>query len=118
MARILVADDDAALRALVVRALSSDGHQVEEAGDGLDALEQIQVGRFDLVVSDLDMPGLDGMGLVARVTPHTKLKVLLISALSEELQRARGFPADRVGTLEKPFTLEQLKSRVRALITG
>lgn len=116
MARILVADDDAALRALVARTLTGDGHQVVAVGDGLDALEQVRGGHFDLLVSDLDMPGLDGMGLAAKVTSVMALKVLLISALSEELQRAEGFPSERVSTLQKPFTLEQLRSKVRTLL--
>lgn len=117
MARILLADDDATLRDLVQRALTSDGHVVVAVEDGIDALSAVTSSPFDLLVSDLDMPGLDGMGLAAKVTSQlVGVKVLLISGLADELQRARGFPPARVGTLQKPFTLEQLREKVRALL--
>ncbi len=123
MSRILLADDDAALRALVSRTLAADGHEVVAVEDGLDALNALSSQAFDLVVSDLDMPGLDGMGLAFKITSGglagtSDVKILLISALAEELQRARGFPRQRVATLQKPFTLDQLRASVRALLRG
>lgn len=123
MSRILLADDDAALRALVQRTLTGDGYEVVAVEDGLDALAALSSRSFDLVVSDLDMPGLDGMGLASRITSGamsgtSEVKILLISALAEELQRARGFPRDRVAILQKPFTLDQLRESVRTLLRG
>ncbi|HRY06171.1 MAG TPA: response regulator [Hyphomicrobiaceae bacterium] len=121
MARILLADDDVALRTLVHKALSGDGHHVIAVDDGLDALATLSSQAFDLVVSDLDMPGLDGMGLAAKITSGTtpgaaSTKILLISGLADELQRASGFPPERVATLQKPFTLDQLREKVRAML--
>ncbi|MGD9671759.1 MAG: response regulator [Hyphomicrobiaceae bacterium] len=123
MSRILLADDDAALRTLVQRALAGDGHEVVAVEDGLDAVSALSSRTFDLVVSDLDMPGLDGMGLAAKVTSGTMagtsgVKILLISGLAEELQRAQGFPRERVATLQKPFTLDKLRESVRKLLHG
>lgn len=123
MSRILLADDNTALRTLVQRALVGDGHDVIAVEDGLDALSALASHTFDLVVSDLDMPGLDGIGLAAKITSGMTgrtagVKILLISGLAEELQRAQGFPRERVATLQKPFTLDQLRERVRALLQG
>lgn len=117
MARILLADDDKALRELVTRALQGEGHSVVAVDDGLEALQRLSGEAFDLLVSDLDMPGMDGMALTARVSASLpQIKVLLISGLDDELQRAAGFPAGRVATLAKPFTLDQVKAAVRRLL--
>lgn len=117
MARILIADDDAALRSFAERALTADGHQVTGADDGLSALARLEAGVYDLLVSDLDMPGLDGFALFQRISGAApELKVLIISGHTEELSRARGLPADRVATLAKPFTLQQIKDAVRQLL--
>lgn len=117
MADILLADDDGATRAFAKRALTGDGHNVIEVEDGKRALSQIQSRQFDVLVSDLDMPELDGIGLAAQVSArHPNLKILLVSGLGDELKRAEGFDKSKVSTLAKPFTLEQLRSAVRALI--
>ncbi|MCB1529191.1 MAG: response regulator [Hyphomicrobiaceae bacterium] len=117
MAEILIADDDEATRSFASRALSGDGHNVLEVENGKRALSQIQSRHFDVLVSDLDMPELDGIGLAAHVTTHhPSLKVLLISGLGDELRRAAGFDKNKLATLSKPFTLEQLRAAVRALL--
>ena len=119
MARILIADDDASLRELARRALVSDGHDVVAAEDGLEALKTVTAGGFDVVVSDLDMPGLDGFGLASQVIARLpSAKILLVSGLSDELKRAEGLPRERVVTLQKPFTLDQLRTQVRNLLGG
>lgn len=119
MTRILLADDDPALRDMVQRALQSDGHSVVAVEDGQEALEKLSRDSFDLLVSDLDMPGLDGMGLAAHVSARIPaLKVLLMSGLADELKRAEGFPRDRFATLAKPFTLDQIKAAARKLLAS
>lgn len=117
MVRILLADDDAALRELVQRTLAGEGHEVVAVADGIDALERFNSQVFDLLISDLDMPGLDGMGLATKVTSASSaVKILLISGLEDELRRARRFPRNRVKMMQKPFTLDQLRSKVRELL--
>ena len=65
------------------------------------------------------MPGLDGMGLAAKVISGLSgAKILLISGLEDELRRAGGFPSDRVATLQKPFSLDQLRRTVRGMLGG
>jgi CheY-like chemotaxis protein len=123
MSRILIADDDAVLRALMHKTLAGEGHEVVSVEDGIDALSALSSSPFDLVISDLDMPGLDGMGLVARITSDVAsrsvdAKILLISGLADELLRAKGFPRERVSTLQKPFSLEQFRDRVGMILRG
>lgn len=117
MAAILLADDDAATRDFVRRALEGDGHRVVVAADGVEALEQVSAAAFDLLVSDLDMPGLDGITLAGRATAAApQLAVLLMSGFSGELTRSKDVGAARLAVLTKPFTLEQLRSTVRGLL--
>lgn len=117
MARILMADDDATARDLVKRALESEGHSVTVTQDGLEALEELIGTPFDLLVTDVHMPGLDGLTLAeraARVSP--KLGVLMMSGFPEELTKAKSLKLAKLAVLSKPFTLEQVKSAVRSLL--
>jgi CheY-like chemotaxis protein len=119
MARILLADDDQATRELVKRALESDGHQVEVTQDGAEALERLKsdAGTVDVLVSDVHMPGLDGIALAERaIGAVPALKILFMSGFTEQLERARKVEAKRLGVLSKPFTLEQIRVSVRALL--
>lgn len=120
MARILLADDDAASRDLVRRALTADGHVVDDAQDGLEAAERLEAarGEYDLLVSDVQMPGLDGIALAHRALAAAPgLAVILISGYAEQLDRAAALKAKRLATLVKPFTLEQIRAAVRAALS-
>ncbi len=118
MARILLADDDASTRELVKRALELEGHNVEVAQDGAEALEKLksQGASVDVLVSDVHMPGVDGITLASHAVDQGGVKVLLMSGFPEELDRARKIKADKLGVLSKPFTLEQVRAAVRALL--
>lgn len=118
MARILLADDDKATRELVKRALEAEGHAVEVTQDGSEALDKVKSGAaIDVLVSDVHMPGIDGIDLAGQaVAVRPGLKVLFMSGFPEELERAKAVGATRLGVLTKPFTLEQVRAAVRALI--
>lgn len=119
MARILLADDDQATRDLVKRALESDGHKVDLTQDGLEALETLTGAAqgFDVLVSDVHMPGLDGIELARRASAeHPTLKLLLMSGFAEELERAQALKSPNLGVIMKPFTLDQIRAAVRALL--
>ncbi len=108
MAHILMADDDKATRDLVKRALETDGHQVDLTQDGTEALETLSAGAgaFDVLVSDVHMPGLDGIELARRaIDAAPRLKLLLMSGFAEELERARGLNSPNLSVIMKPFTL-------------
>jgi two-component system, cell cycle response regulator CpdR len=119
MARILLADDDKATRDLVRRALEADGHSVLVTQDGNEALEQLKEGgqQFDVIVTDVEMPMLDGIALAERAYPlQPKVRILLMSGFAEQLDRAKELKAPHVGVLSKPFTLDQVRERVRTLL--
>ena len=119
MARILLADDDKATRDLVKRALQLDGHAVEITQDGSEALEKLESGSgpIDVLVSDVHMPGMDGIGVARRAIEAVPgLRILLMSGFPEELERAKSLQAARTEVLLKPFTLEQVRAAVRALL--
>jgi two-component system, cell cycle response regulator CpdR len=119
MAHILLADDDKATRDLVKRALESEGHSVEVTQDGTEALEKLKAGPTvaDVLVSDVHMPGIDGIVLAGQASAaRPKLRILLMSGFPEELERAKSVKAARLDVLTKPFTLEQVRAAVRALL--
>jgi CheY-like chemotaxis protein len=119
MATILLADDDAAVRDLVRRALTSDGHSVEVTQDGLEALDELKKGsaRFDILITDVDMPQLDGISLVEQASALAPgLAVVLMSGFSDQLERAARLRVKKVLSISKPFTLEQIKQAVRSLL--
>jgi DNA-binding NtrC family response regulator len=119
MATILLADDDAAVRDLVRRALTSDGHSVHVTQDGLEALDSLNSGRvdFDILISDVDMPQLDGISLAEQaLAMKPALAVVLMSGFTDQLERAARLRARQLLSISKPFTLDQIKQVVRSVL--
>ena len=119
MARILLADDDAATREMVKRALESDGHSVQVTQDGSEALERVKSdgASIDVLVSDVEMPLLDGVALAeGAYALQPKLRILLMSGFSEQLGRAKTIQGPKIRLLSKPFTLDQVRESVRKLL--
>jgi two-component system, cell cycle response regulator CpdR len=119
MARILLADDDAAARNLVQRALAGDGHVVTCTQDGAEALEQLQSApeRFDMLIADVQMPGIDGIALAERsLALLPKLRVILMSGFADELDRAEHLKAKVARVVAKPITLEGIRAAVKAAL--
>lgn len=119
MASILVAEDDAAERGLIARGLAGDGHTVIEAENGAAALQRLLAdpAAIDVLVTDVDMPELDGVDLARRaLTARPGLKVLLISGFAGGLERAADLNAKGVRSLVKPVALEKLRAEVKALV--
>ncbi|MGZ5914238.1 MAG: response regulator [Hyphomicrobium sp.] len=118
MARILLADDDAATRDLVKRALEGDGHTVQVTQDGSEALDRVKAAQpFDLLVSDVEMPLLDGVKLAERASAlQPGLRILLMSGFAEQLERAKTLKGPHVAVISKPFTLDQVRATVRKLL--
>jgi DNA-binding NtrC family response regulator len=119
MARILLADDDASTRDLVQRALGLDGHEVVVTQDGVDALEQLLANpsRIELLITDVQMPGLDGITLVEKsLAAAPKLRVVLMSGFVGELDRAERMRGKISSIIGKPFTLEQIRAAVKSAL--
>ena len=119
MARILLADDESASRDLVRRALEADGHHVSVMAGGLEALERLKQNPsdFDVLVSDVNMPSLDGMELAAKALGlNPDLGLVLMSGFVEQLDRAKSLKTNRIVTVSKPFTLDQIRGVVRNVL--
>jgi two-component system, OmpR family, response regulator MprA len=114
--RILIVEDDARLGATLQRVLAAEGHHVELVGDGLDALRRARDHPFDLVVLDVMLPSLDGIGVSRRLRATVQVPILMLTALGGTAERVRGLDAGADDYLVKPFAYEELLARVRALL--
>lgn len=116
-ARVLIADDNADMRAYLSGLLRGAGYEVTAVSDGRQALESVRADLPDLVVSDVMMPGLDGLELVAALRADTRtaaLPVLLLSARAGQESSIEGLSAGADDYLVKPFAAAELLARVRA----
>jgi adenylate cyclase len=116
-ARLLLADDDASNRELLRRRLEKMGHEVVAVGDGGEALERLRGERFDLVLLDLLMPGLDGREVLARIKADPRLRdmpVIMISALDQVEGIVRCIELGAEDYIAKPFNPVFLRARVGA----
>lgn len=117
MANVLVVDDDRAVRTALERALRVHGHDVAMAPDGLSAIHMIQQQHPDLVVLDVNLPDVDGFGVTRRIRADgDRTPVLLLTARVEVGDRVAGLDAGADDYLTKPFALDELLARVRALL--
>ena len=114
--RILVVEDDTRLAATLERVLSAEGHDVTLASDGLEALRRARDQPPDLVVLDVMLPGLDGIGVCRRMRSTATYPILLLTALGGTEERVRGLDSGADDYLVKPFAYRELLARVRALL--
>jgi CheY-like chemotaxis protein len=115
MARILLAEDEEALRAFITRALAQDGHEVIAAADGGEALDALtrEQGRFDLLLTDIRMPVMDGIALaLAAARDHPELTILLMTGYADQRERAHGLDALIHDVIAKPFSLTDIRKAV------
>jgi two-component system cell cycle response regulator CpdR len=121
MARILLAEDEEALRAFVVRALVQDGHDVVATADGGEALDALtrEQGKFDLLLTDIRMPVMDGIALaLAAARGHPELTIVLMTGYADQRERAHGLDALIHDVITKPFSLSDIRKAVtEALVT-
>jgi two-component system response regulator MprA len=117
VAAILVVDDDASIRRMLVRALAAEGYSVEAVGDGGAALASIERSLPDALVLDVAMPGLDGLAVSRRLRGKgLAVPVLLLTARDAVADRVKGLDAGADDYLVKPFATEELLARLRALL--
>jgi len=115
-ARILVIDDDPKITAMLARSLRFEGYQVETAENGEAGLTQIAEDPPQLIILDLMMPRLDGWAFCRRLRQESPVPVLMLTARDEVGDRVRGLDIGADDYLVKPFALEELLARVRALL--
>lgn len=115
MAQVLVVDDSASMRNMVVATLSSAGHTAKDAENGADALKLAQSSSFDAVITDLNMPVMDGITLVKELralSNYNYTPILLLTTESAGDKKMAGKEAGATGWLVKPFNPEKLLSTI------
>jgi len=115
MPRVLIADDEDSMRSLVARAIGMDGHTIVTAQDGAEALEILisESGAFDLLLTDIQMPVMDGIALAltaARDFPD--LTILLMTGFADQRERASGLNAIVHDVVTKPFSVADIRTAV------
>ena len=113
-ARVLVVDDEHALRRLLRLYLEKEGYEVVEADDGLDALSLLRLGGLDLALVDVMLPELDGFEVVRRIRAESGIPIIMITARGEEAQRIAGLELGADDYVVKPFSAPEVVARVRA----
>ena len=119
MANVLVVDDSNSIRDMVSFTLKSAGFQTVEAKDGVEGLSKAQVGSFDLVISDVNMPNMDGITLCGelRKLPNFKFTpILMLTTESSTDMKIRGKAAGATGWLVKPFNPDKLLATIKRVV--
>ncbi len=119
MARILITEDEESLRRFVARALRLDGHETFEAGDGAEGLERLDEGSYDLLLSDIRMPVMDGIELAHQASARfPEMKILLMTGYAEQRERADDLASKIVDVVPKPFALPEIRKAVARALAG
>ena len=116
---IMTADDSASVRQMVGFTLKQGGYEVVEAVDGKDALQKLAGRKVDMLITDLNMPNLDGIGLIkgARVLPACKfIPIIMLTTESQDSRKQEGKAAGATGWIVKPFKPEQLMAVVKKVL--
>ena len=115
MPRVLIADDEASMRALVARAIAMDGHETVTAQDGAEALEILtrESGAFDLLLTDIQMPIMDGIALaLSAARDFPGLTILLMTGYADQRERASNLNAIAHDVITKPFSVADIRTAV------
>ena len=116
MYKILVVDDEAKIRELVKKYAVYEGHEVTEAGDGMEAVEICKTRDFDIIVLDIMMPELDGFSACREIRKTKNTPVIMLSARGEEYDRIHGFEIGIDDYVVKPFSPKELMLRIDAIV--
>ncbi len=119
MRKILAVDDSASVRQMVSFTLQSAGYEVADAVDGQDGLAKAGQGKFDMIITDLNMPNLDGIELITavrRLPGYAFIPILMLTTESQPEKKDAGRKAGATGWIVKPFNGEQLVAVLRKLL--
>ena len=115
MSRVLIVDDEESMRLLVARAIAMDGHDITTASDGAEALEILGTtdSSFDLMLTDIQMPVMDGIALaLSAARDFPDLPILLMTGYAEQRERASGLNAIVHDVISKPFSVADIRTAV------
>jgi DNA-binding response OmpR family regulator len=106
MAKILIAENELALREFIARGLEQRKHKVTMAQDGSEAIDHLKKGKYDLLLTDIDMPIMDGIALaLAAGRDYPKMKIIIMSGHEHQIERAHGLSDLVYRVVSKPFTI-------------
>ena len=117
MKRLLIADDEEKIRLIIKKYAEFEGYEIEEAEDGMEALDICQKKDFDLIILDVMMPELDGFSTCKEIKKLKDIPVIMLSARGEEYDRIHGFAPRIDDYVVKPFSPKELMMRVNAVIS-
>ena len=114
--RLLIVEDEKELCDTISKSLYESGYEVDTCYDGMEALEYILAENYDLIVLDLNLPGIDGMDILRELRQsNEETKVLILSARGQIVDKVEGLDAGANDYMEKPFHLQELEARIRSL---
>lgn len=114
--RLLIVEDEKQICDAIAKSLYDAGYEVDTCYDGEEALECILIENYDLVVLDLNLPGMDGMEILKELRQsNEETKVLILSARGQIVDKVEGLDAGANDYMEKPFHLQELEARIRSL---
>ena len=114
--RLLIVEDEKELCDTIAKSLYDVGYEVDTSYNGSEALEYVLTEEYDLIVLDLNLPGIDGMDILRELRrENEETKVLILSARSQIADKVEGLDAGANDYMEKPFHLQELEARIRSL---
>jgi len=116
MTKLLIVDDDANIRELVLLFLKKEGFELYEASDGMKALELMEKVKIDIAIIDIMMPNMDGWELCREIREFSDMPILMLTAKGETSQKVKGFELGADDYLVKPFDPAELTARVKAVL--
>ncbi len=116
MYKILIVDDEQAIRELVAKYCTLEGFAYDEACDGFEAIEKVKQGNYDLVVMDVMMPELDGFSAVREIRKFSNLPIIMLSARTETYDKIHGLEIGADDYIGKPFSPKELMLRISAVM--
>lgn len=116
MSKLLVVDDEFRIRQIIRKYAEFEGHTVEEATDGMAAIEICRKNKYDLIIMDVMMPELDGFSACREIRKFSDTPVIMLSARGEEYDKIHGFELGSDDYVVKPFSPKELMMRVNAVI--
>ena len=116
MYHILIVDDEARIRSIIKKYAEFEGHEVTEAGDGMEAVRLCRKEKYDIIVMDIMMPELDGFSACREIRKVTDTPIIMLSARGEEYDKINGFELGIDDYVVKPFSPKELMLRIEAIM--
>lgn len=117
MSRILIVDDEANIRDLIKKYAKFENYEVDEATNGMEAIEKVDNNQYDIIIMDVMMPELDGFSAIKEIRKKYDIPTIVLSARGEEYDRLHGFDLGIDDYVVKPFSPKELLMRVSAILT-